>query len=80
MPPADRWTPLLVRELLAGSRHFNEIQRGLPGRAATSWRVDLRGTPMSADAKILIVAIERTVRQFANQLTRANQGHCGRSN
>jgi DNA-binding HxlR family transcriptional regulator/putative sterol carrier protein len=28
---ADRWTPLLVRELLAGSRRFNEIERGLPG-------------------------------------------------
>jgi DNA-binding HxlR family transcriptional regulator len=28
---ADRWTPLIMRELLSGSRHFNEIQRGLPG-------------------------------------------------
>jgi DNA-binding HxlR family transcriptional regulator len=28
---ADRWTPLIVRELLAGSQHFNEIERGLPG-------------------------------------------------
>jgi DNA-binding HxlR family transcriptional regulator len=28
---ADRWTPLIVRELLLGSRHFNEIERGLPG-------------------------------------------------
>ena len=28
---ADRWTPLIVRELLSGSRHFNEIHRGLPG-------------------------------------------------
>ena len=28
---ADRWTLLVVRELLAGSRHFNEIERGLPG-------------------------------------------------
>jgi len=28
---ADRWTPLIVRELLSGSQHFNEIQRGLPG-------------------------------------------------
>ena len=27
---ADRWTPLIVRELLAGSRHFNTIERGLP--------------------------------------------------
>ena len=28
---ADRWTPLIVRELLAGSRGFNSIHRGLPG-------------------------------------------------
>src|SRR5262245_48537415 len=28
---ADRWTPLIVRELLAGSCHFNTIERGLPG-------------------------------------------------
>ena len=28
---ADRWTPLIIRELIAGSRHFNEIHRGLPG-------------------------------------------------
>src|SRR5437773_12160947 len=28
---ADRWTPLIVRELLFGSRHFNELLRGLPG-------------------------------------------------
>ena len=28
---ADRWTPLIVRELLAGSQHFNQIERGLPG-------------------------------------------------
>lgn len=28
---ADRWTPLIVREMLLGSHHFNEIRRGLPG-------------------------------------------------
>jgi DNA-binding HxlR family transcriptional regulator len=28
---ADRWTPLIVREMVLGSRHFNEIRRGLPG-------------------------------------------------
>ena len=28
---AERWTPLIVRELVAGSRRFNEIERGLPG-------------------------------------------------
>ncbi len=28
---ADRWTPLIVRELLAGIHHFNDLDRGLPG-------------------------------------------------
>lgn len=28
---AERWTPLIVRELLAGSHRFNEIERALPG-------------------------------------------------
>lgn len=27
---AERWTPLVIRELLAGSRRFSEIQRGVP--------------------------------------------------
>jgi len=26
----ERWTPLVVRELLCGSRHFNELRRGVP--------------------------------------------------
>jgi DNA-binding HxlR family transcriptional regulator len=28
---ADRWTVLIVRELLADILHFNELERGLPG-------------------------------------------------
>lgn len=27
----DRWTLLIVRDLLAGARHFNDLERGLPG-------------------------------------------------
>jgi DNA-binding HxlR family transcriptional regulator len=27
---AERWTPLVLRELLAGSQHFGQIQRGIP--------------------------------------------------
>lgn len=27
---AERWTPLIVRELLLGSQRFNELERGLP--------------------------------------------------
>ncbi len=28
---ADRWTPLILRELLGGISHFNALERGLPG-------------------------------------------------
>ncbi len=28
---ADRWTPLIVREFVCGTRHFNALYRGLPG-------------------------------------------------
>jgi DNA-binding HxlR family transcriptional regulator len=28
---AERWTPLIIRELVLGGRRFNEIDRGLPG-------------------------------------------------
>jgi DNA-binding HxlR family transcriptional regulator len=28
---ADRWTPLILRELIIGSTRFNDIARGLPG-------------------------------------------------
>jgi DNA-binding HxlR family transcriptional regulator len=27
----DRWTLLIVRDLLSGTRHFNDLERGLPG-------------------------------------------------
>lgn len=27
---AERWTPLVLREMIAGSRRFNELRRGLP--------------------------------------------------
>jgi DNA-binding HxlR family transcriptional regulator len=27
---AERWTPMVLRELFCGSRHFNEIHRGVP--------------------------------------------------
>src|SRR5262245_5881307 len=27
---AERWTPLVAREMLAGSMHFNDIHRGVP--------------------------------------------------
>lgn len=32
---ADRWTPLILRELILGNTRFNEIARGLPGISRT---------------------------------------------
>ena len=28
---SDRWTPLILREMILGSTRFNDIERGLPG-------------------------------------------------
>ena len=28
---SDRWTPLILREMIIGSTRFNDIERGLPG-------------------------------------------------
>lgn len=39
---AHRWTPLILRELFAGSTHFNEIRRGLPLISKTTLALRLR--------------------------------------
>jgi DNA-binding HxlR family transcriptional regulator len=31
----ERWTPLVVRELICGSKHFNDIRRGVPRISTT---------------------------------------------
>lgn len=38
----QRWTLLVVRELIAGSRRFNELQRGLPQMSPTLLSLRLR--------------------------------------
>lgn len=38
----DRWTLLIVRELLLGERRFNDIHRGLPGLSRTLLSARLR--------------------------------------
>lgn len=39
----DRWTLLIIRDLLAGTKHFNSLERGLPGisRALLSRRLQM---------------------------------------
>jgi DNA-binding HxlR family transcriptional regulator len=48
---ADRWTPLILRELLAGSSHFNDIERGLPGISRSLLAARLR---LLEDAGVLV--------------------------
>ena len=31
----ERWTPLVLRELLCGSRRFNDLHRGVPGMSSS---------------------------------------------
>lgn len=38
----DRWTPLVIRELLCGSTQFNEIRRGVPRMSPTMLATRLR--------------------------------------
>jgi DNA-binding HxlR family transcriptional regulator/putative sterol carrier protein len=53
---AERWTPLIVRELVLGARRFNEIDRGLPGisRSLLKQRLD------HLERKGVVVRVELT--------------------
>jgi DNA-binding HxlR family transcriptional regulator len=67
---ADRWTPLIIRELLAGSRHFNSIERGLPGISRSLLAARLR---LLEDAGVLVrrTGAQRNITEY--ELTEA--GH-----
>jgi DNA-binding HxlR family transcriptional regulator len=60
---ADRWTPLILRELLAGSRHFNAIERGLPGISRSLLAGRLR---LLEDAGVLVrrTGAQRNVTEY----------------
>lgn len=51
---AERWTPLVVRELLCGSTRFNELQRGLP-----------RISPATLDARLKKLQLVGIIRRDA---------------
>ena len=44
----ERWTMLVVRELLQGSQHFNTLQRGLPPRMSPALLSTRLRTPARA--------------------------------
>jgi len=64
----ERWTPLVVRELLCGSKRFNDIRRGVPRMSTTLLAQRLR--------KLTEIGIVRRVRTDAGweyQLTEAGE-------
>ena len=67
----DHWTLLIVRELLTGARHFNELERGLPriSRALLAGR--LRYLQRAGIIDKRLSSLGRTTTEY--QLTRAGQ-------
>jgi DNA-binding HxlR family transcriptional regulator len=49
----DRWTPLVLRELMNGSRHFNELAAGVPLMSRSLLTQRLRALE---DAKVIVSA------------------------
>lgn len=64
----ERWTPLVVRELLCGSKHFNDIRRGVPRMSPTLLAQRLRKLE-----QIGVVRREALPRGVAYHLTPAGE-------
>ena len=67
---AERWTLLLVRELLMGSRRFNELRRGVPLMAPSMMSQRLKAM---TSAGIIVRTREPSRRSFEYRLTDAGQ-------
>jgi len=76
---ADRWTVLIVRELLADVRHFNELERGLPRmsrsllaerlrRLAQAGVLERRGAARGKPTEYRLTAAGRELQQIIDQL------------
>lgn len=67
---ADRWTPLIMREMLHGIRRFNELERGLPGIPRSLLSQRLRRLER---AGIIVRHLASNGRATEYHLTRAGQ-------
>lgn len=66
----ERWTPLVLRELMNGSRHYNQIAGGVPLMSRTLLARRLRELQ---DAGVIVVAPKRDGRGSEYQLTEAGE-------
>lgn len=67
----DRWTLLIVRDLLTGTNHFNELERGLPGISRGLLAERLRR--LERMELVEKVALENGRQRTAYHLTEAGQ-------
>jgi DNA-binding HxlR family transcriptional regulator len=67
----DHWTPLIVRELLYGTEHFNQLARNVPGISRTLLAARLRALERSS---IVVRERETTRNATRYRLTPAGQG------
>jgi len=67
---AERWTLLIVRELLAGSQHFNDLRRGVPLVAPSVMSQRLK---LLTDHGIVVREPEPTGRGYEYHLTAAGE-------
>lgn len=65
----DRWTLLIVRDMLLGTRHFNELERGLPGISRALLASRLRHLQDAGVIEKLLVSSGRATTEY--QLTPA---------
>lgn len=77
---ADRWTPLVVRELGLGAHRFNEIRRGLPGisRSLLSGRLrrlEREGIVERCDGDYGLTEAGRALEQVVDALGRWGARH-----
>lgn len=66
----ERWTPLVVRELLCGSARFNDLQRGIPRMSSSLLSQRLKELEATG---IVIRRADERARGFAYHLTDAGR-------
>jgi DNA-binding HxlR family transcriptional regulator len=67
----DRWTLLIIRDMLSGTRHFNDLERGLPGISRALLAKRLR---QLAEAGVIEKHVNGSGRQSSEyHLTQAGQ-------
>jgi DNA-binding HxlR family transcriptional regulator len=83
---AERWTPLILRELLAGARRFNDIRQGIPliSRTLLAQRlrqledagvVETKALPAGRGREYGLTAAGRELRRFVDELGEWGQRH-----